>query len=259
MSKGLHHDESPLIEIRNLVNAFGSLRVHEDLCMDVYRGEVLGIVGGSGSGKSVLLRSILGLRRPTAGTIRLDNLEVTALRSSELALARRRWGVLFQNNALFTSLTVLQNIQLQLLEFTSISESLSRELAEMKVAMVGLPAVAADKYPAQLSGGMRKRAALARALAMDPEILFLDEPTAGLDPISAARIDELVLHLKSELPLTIVMVTHDLDTLNVTCDRVGALVDGRIHVDTLANLSGYEHPWIQEFFNGPRARIRSTH
>ena len=243
-----------VIEVRGIVNRFGAQVVHDGLDMDVFEGEVFGIVGGSGSGKSVLMRTILGLQRPSAGTIKLYGRDITTLSERELRDVKRGYGVTFQHGALFSSLTVRQNIQLPMAEFFQLDEATLDGLAALKVAMVGLPAEALDKYPAQLSGGMIKRAALARSLALDPALLFLDEPTAGLDPIAAAAFDELLADLQRNLELTVVMVTHDLDTIFRTCNRVGVIVDRRMIVDTVAGIVSNPHPWIQQYFHGPRAR-----
>jgi phospholipid/cholesterol/gamma-HCH transport system ATP-binding protein len=243
-----------IVSVRGLVNRFGSQVVHDGVDLDVYEGEVLGIVGGSGSGKSVLLRTMLGLQRPTAGTVCLEERDITCMSEAELLAVKRRYGVTFQHGALFTSLTVAENIQLPIREFFDASPEALEALVRLRLRMVGLPADAGAKLPAQLSGGMVKRAALARALALDPALLFLDEPTAGLDPISAAGFDELITYLHRGLKLTIVMITHDLDTLLATCSRVAVLVDRKIVVDTLDGIMNNPHPWIQEYFHGPRAR-----
>ena len=247
-------EPTPIVSVRGVVNRFGRQLVHDGIDLDVHAGEVLGIVGGSGSGKSVLLRTMLGLHRPTSGEVRIEGSDITQMRSDELIAIKQRYGVTFQHGALFSSLTVAENIQLPMREFFEISDEALDSLVELRLRMVGLPIEAAGKLPSQLSGGMVKRAALARALALDPDILFLDEPTAGLDPISAASFDELVVYLHRSLRLTIVMITHDLDTLIATCDRVAVLVDRKIMVDTLAGIMSNPHPWIQEYFHGPRAR-----
>ena len=243
----------PIIEVRGLVNRFGAQVVHDGLDMTVVDGEVFGIVGGSGSGKSVLLRTILGLHRPQGGTVKLYGRDITKLTENELREVKSRYGVTFQAGALFTSLTVLQNVQLPMLEHLQMSPRALDELAMLKVRMVGLPADAARKYPAQLSGGMIKRAALARAMALDPRLLFLDEPTSGLDPISAAAFDELVLKLQQQLKLTVVMITHDLDTIFRVCNRVGVIVDRKMVTDSLQGIVSHPHPWIAEYFHGQRA------
>ena len=246
---------SPVIRVRGIVNRFGAQTVHDGVSFDVHAGEVFGIVGGSGSGKSVLLKTLLGLRRPDAGTVELEGRDITAISDSELRRVKRRYGVTFQHGALFTSLTVAENIILPVVESLQLAESTLQSLAELRLRMVGLPVDTGAKYPAQLSGGMIKRAALARALALDPALLFLDEPTAGLDPIAAAAFDDLVLYLRRTLGLTVVMVTHDLDTLARTCDRVAVLVDRQVIVDTLEGIVRNDHPWIREYFHGARGRV----
>ena len=244
----------PLIVVRDVVNRFGAQVVHDGVGFEVMPGEVFGIVGGSGSGKSVLLRTLLGLRRPDAGTVEIEGREITAMDDRELRDVKRRYGVTFQHGALFTSLTVAENVTLPVAEALDLDEASLAQLLELRLRMVGLPLEAAAKHPAQLSGGMVKRVALARALALDPAILFLDEPTAGLDPIAASAFDELVLYLRDTLHLTVVMVTHDLDTLARTCDRVAVLVDGKVIVDTLEGIVANEHPWIRHYFHGGRGR-----
>lgn len=244
-----------LIEARGIVNRFGPQVVHDGLDLEVRRGEVFGIVGGSGSGKSVLLRTLLGLQRPVSGSVRMEGREVTRRPQGELLEVKRRYGVMFQRGALFSSLTVAQNVELPIAEHYGIARGLLRELALLRIRMVGLPDGSADKYPAQLSGGMVKRTALARALALDPAILFLDEPTSGLDPISAAAFDRLVLYLQRALSLTVVMITHDLDTIFRVCNRVGVIVDGRMLSGTLDEIVGSDHPWIREYFHGERSRV----
>jgi phospholipid/cholesterol/gamma-HCH transport system ATP-binding protein len=247
-----------LLEVRGVVNRFGRQVVHAGLDMQVYEGEVFGIIGGSGAGKSVLLRTILGLRRPNAGSVLFYGREVGSMSAAELHALKASYGVTFQEGALFSSLDVLQNVQLPMLEHLQVSTRALDQLALLRVQLVGLPTDAASKYPSQLSGGMIKRAALARALALDPLLLFLDEPTSGLDPISAAAFDELVIYLRRELKLTVVMITHDLDTIYRTCSRVGVIVDGRMISDTLEGIVHNPHPWIQAYFQGERARARRS-
>jgi phospholipid/cholesterol/gamma-HCH transport system ATP-binding protein len=244
----------PVIEARGIVNQFGAQRVHDGLDMTVMSGEIFGIVGGSGSGKSVLLNTILGLRRPQAGEVRIEGTDITRLDDAALRELKTIYGVTFQTGALFSSLTVLQNVQLPMLEHLDLGARALHELAMLKVRLVGLPADAAQKYPAQLSGGMIKRAALARALALDPRLLFLDEPTSGLDPIGAAAFDELLVGLQRELALTVVMITHDLDSIFRTCNRVGVIVDRKMVSGDLASIAANPHPWIQAYFHGDRAR-----
>jgi phospholipid/cholesterol/gamma-HCH transport system ATP-binding protein len=246
----------PALEVHGLVNRFGSQLVHDGLDMEVREGEVFGIVGGSGSGKSVLLRSILGLQRPQAGTVRIAGADITHMSAAQLRPVKARYGVAFQQGALYSGLTVLQNVQLPMIEYLELPGTVLDELALLKTRLVGLPAEAVHKFPAELSGGMVKRAALARALALDPGLLFLDEPTSGLDPVSAAAFDELVLYLHGHLKLTIIMITHDLDSIFRTCNRVGVIVDGRMESDTLERIVEHPHPWIQAYFHGERARAR---
>ncbi|MGI0153980.1 ABC transporter ATP-binding protein [Pseudidiomarina sp. WS423] len=241
-----------IIHIQGLRNQFGSQVVHDNLDLDVYRGEILGVVGGSGSGKSVLLRSIIGLQTPAAGTVELLGTNVRDIKKSQL---EKQTGVLFQSGALYSSMTVAENISVPLIEHAKFSRRDAALLARMKIALTGLPAHAADLYPAELSGGMIKRAALARALALDPAVLFLDEPTAGLDPIGAAAFDKLLVTLRDALDLTVFLVTHDLDTLYSSCDRVAVLAEKRVIIaEPLATVAEYNHPWIQDYFHGPRGR-----
>jgi len=244
----------PAISIRGLVTRFGDQVVHDGLDLDVTRGEVIGVVGGSGTGKSVLLRTIVGLNHPAAGRIRVLGQDTHGLSAAQWRRLEARWGVLFQSGALFSSLTVAENVMVPLKEHVHLAAPTKAELAALKIAMVGLPADSGSKFPSQLSGGMKKRAGLARALAVDPELLFLDEPTAGLDPIGAADFDELIRSLQKSLGLTVFMVTHDLDSLRAICDRIAVLVDKRIKVDTMENLLGDSHPWIRAYFHGPRGR-----
>jgi len=248
------HRGEPVIRVRGLVNRFGGETVHDGLDLDVFRGEVLGIVGGSGSGKSVLLRTIVGLNQPSAGRVEVFGADVLAIGDRERREIEKRSGVLFQDGALFSSLTVAQNIEVPLEEYYKMPPRLMDEIAAFKIGMVGLPEDAGGKFPAQLSGGMRKRAGLARALALDPEIVFLDEPTAGLDPIAAGDFDNLIRDLKGSLGLTVFMVTHDLDSLFAICDRVAVLVDKKLRIGTLAQLLQDDHPWIHSYFHGPRGR-----
>jgi phospholipid/cholesterol/gamma-HCH transport system ATP-binding protein len=243
-----------VIKVRGLVTGFGDKIIHDHLDLDVFRGEVLGVVGGSGSGKSVLMRTIIGLNRPREGSIEVFGKPAGFAESRRMRLLEMRWGVLFQEGALFSSQTVAQNIQVPLREYTAMSQALMDEIAAMKLALVGLPADTARKYPAELSGGMKKRAGLARALALDPELLFLDEPTSGLDPISANMFDELIKSLQKSLGLTVVMVTHDLDSLRAVTDRIAVLVDKKLVTGTIETLRQDKTPWIHEYFAGPRGR-----
>jgi phospholipid/cholesterol/gamma-HCH transport system ATP-binding protein len=248
--------QHPVLEVQGLVNRFGQQVVHDGLDMQVYQDEVFGIVGGSGSGKSVLLRTILGLQRPLAGTVRIGGSDITHLSSAQLRPIQARYGVAFQQGALYSGLSVLQNVQLPMIEHLDLPAAALAELALLKILLVGLTADAAGKYPAQLSGGMVKRVAIARALALDPSLLFLDEPTSGLDPVSAAAFDELVLFLHQQLKLTVVMITHDLDSIFRTCNRVGVIVDHRMESDTVQRIVDHPNPWIQAYFHGARARAR---
>jgi phospholipid/cholesterol/gamma-HCH transport system ATP-binding protein len=245
-----------IVEVKGLSTTFGRQIVHRNLEMTIQEGDVFGIVGASGSGKSVLLRTILGLQKPGAGTVKLDGRDITGMSAAELRTVKAGYGVTFQEGALFSALTVLQNIQLPMIEHLQLPQRALDELALLKLKLVGLRPDAAGKYPSQLSGGMIKRAGLARALALDPRLLFLDEPTSGLDPIAAQAFDDLVVYLRHELKLTVVMITHDLDTLFGTCTRVGVLVEGRMISDTLANIARNPQPWIHAYFQGPRARRR---
>jgi phospholipid/cholesterol/gamma-HCH transport system ATP-binding protein len=242
------------IEVRDIVNRFGDQTVHDDLNMTLEKGEILGLVGGSGSGKSVLLRTILGLHKPQAGEVVIDGVDMIGLSLDEKLILQRKWGVLFQNGALFSGLTVLDNIALPLREHTDLADADIKDLARLKIGMVGLKPDAADKFPSELSGGMVKRASLARALALDPEILFFDEPTAGLDPIAADAFDRLTLSLRDALDLSVLIITHDVDTLVTICDRVAMLVDRKVTVGTIDDMMQSDHPWIRDYFNGPRMR-----
>ncbi|MFT5483482.1 MAG: phospholipid/cholesterol/gamma-HCH transport system ATP-binding protein [Halieaceae bacterium] len=245
----------PLIEVRNLVNRFGNHTVHNGINLTVYEHEILGIVGGSGTGKSVLLRTMLGLRQATSGEIRVFGEDIADRQSKgALGKCRNRWGVLFQGGALFSGLTVIENVTAPILEHIDISTALAEELARLKLSMVGLDEVAFYKYPAELSGGMVKRVALARALALDPRMVFLDEPTSGLDPISAAEFDNLILYLRDHLHLTVVMISHDMDSLLTICDRLAVIVDQRVITDRTEVIVKHEHPWIREYFGGTRGR-----
>jgi phospholipid/cholesterol/gamma-HCH transport system ATP-binding protein len=250
--------QAPVIRVRGLTNRFGEQVVHDRLDLEVQRGEILGVVGGSGAGKSVLMRSIIGLQQPAEGEIEVLGRRVTGGDIEDPDLTRQ-WGVLFQGGALFSGLTVAENIQVPLREYFRLSDALLAEIASYKIAMVGLPAEAGPKYPAELSGGMRKRAALARALALDPQLLFLDEPTAGLDPIAAQGFDTLIRTLAQTMGLTVFLITHDLDTLYAICDRVAVIADRKIiAVDRIDALKRLDHPWVQEYFSGPRGRAAAT-
>ncbi|EKE09617.1 MAG: hypothetical protein ACD_16C00130G0022 [uncultured bacterium] len=245
---------SPIISIRNLKIQFGEEIVHEGLDLDISPGEIFGIVGGSGSGKSVLMNAVLGLLSPLEGTITVLGEKIGSLEQITKLHLQSHWGVLFQGGALFSSLTVGENIQIPLKEMEHVSDEFAREMAFIKLKMVGLKEEDFFKYPAELSGGMVKRAGLARALAVDPEILFLDEPTAGLDPISASAFDDLILTLRNNLNLTVIMVTHDLDSIRRLCDRIAVLVDKKAIVGTLEALLDNKHPWVREYFHGVRGK-----
>jgi phospholipid/cholesterol/gamma-HCH transport system ATP-binding protein len=247
-------DGQPVIRVEGLHTRFGARVVHDGLDLEVRHGEVFGIVGGSGTGKSVLLRHLLGLLQPERGRIEVLGHDLARLSDGGRRALQASQGVLFQDGALFSSLTVAQNIQVPLRERLALSEPLLNGLAGLKLALVGLPLDSCGRYPAELSGGMRKRAGLARALALDPQLLFLDEPTAGLDPIAAAEFDHLIRGLQQSLGLTVVMVTHDLDSLEAICDRVAALVDKRAVVGPLEQLRSLPHPWLRAYFHGPRGR-----
>ncbi len=252
--------QDPILSIRGLRNQFASQVVHDNLDLDIYPGEIIGIVGGSGTGKSVLLRTIVGLNRPAAGNIRVFGQELAGLADDERRMLERRWGILFQDGALFSSLSVAQNIQVPMREHLRLPQQLMNEIAALKIGLVGLDASAGPKLPSELSGGMRKRAGLARALSLDPDLIFLDEPTAGLDPIGAAAFDQLILDLRATLGFTVFMVTHDLDSLYTICDRVAVLAEKRVlisgSIDYITNGDHpySDHPWIREYFTGPRAR-----
>lgn len=252
LSPRLPDDADVAIRVRGLATGFGDRTIHHDLDLDVARGEILGVVGGSGAGKSVLMRAIIGLLTPRAGDVTILGHHLVGEAARDI---RRQWGVLFQDGALFSGLTVAENIEVPMREFLDLPDALMDELAGYKVTMVGLPADAAMKYPSELSGGMKKRAGLARALSLDPLLLFLDEPTAGLDPISAAAFDDLIRVLKEALGLTVFLITHDLDTLHAICDRVAVLADGQvIAAGSIAALRAFDHPWVQDYFAGPRGR-----
>jgi phospholipid/cholesterol/gamma-HCH transport system ATP-binding protein len=244
-----------IIRVRGLVTRFGTNTVHDGLDLDVRRGEIIGVVGGSGTGKSVLLRAIVGLLKPDAGQIEAFGESVRDTSEEEYRRLRRRWGVMFQDGALFSSLTVCQNVEAPMREQLHLDDDVRQILAGIKVRMVGLPENALNQFPSELSGGMRKRAGFARAIAMDPEIVFLDEPTAGLDPIGAAAFDTLIRQLQAALGLTVFLVTHDLDSLYAICDRVAVLADKKVlAVGTMQDMLQVDHPWVREYFHGPRAR-----
>jgi phospholipid/cholesterol/gamma-HCH transport system ATP-binding protein len=248
--------EKPVISVRDLVVGFDEQIVLDHLSLDTYPGEILGVVGASGSGKSVLLRTIIGLLPKREGTIEVLGLDLDRADDKERRALERRWGVLFQQGALFSSLTVRQNVQFPMRENLELSPRLLDEMALAKLEMVGLTRADADKFPAELSGGMTKRAALARALALDPEIVFLDEPTSGLDPIAAGDFDELIKTLQRTLGLTVFMVTHDLESLYTACDRVAALADGKVvAVGPIATMLECEHPWVRTYFQGKRGAV----
>lgn len=244
-----------VIEVNGLRTQFGDVVIHDSLDLSIRRNEILGVVGGSGSGKSVLMRAIIGLKTPSAGTVKIFGENYYESSRAEQVEIEKRWGVMFQGGALFSSLTVAQNVMAPIREHLKLPHELAADIAAMKISMSGLPPDAGAKFPSQLSGGMNKRAGLARAIALDPEIVFLDEPTAGLDPIGAENFDELIVNLKNSLGLTVFMVTHDLDTLHATCDRVAVLAEKRvIAIGALDEVRRSDHPWIQAYFSGPRGR-----
>ena len=255
MTGSTHAPGEPVIRLRGVRNAFGPQVVHDGLDLDILRGEVLGVVGGSGTGKSVLLRTIAGLRAPQAGSIEIFGTETVGCDEATRTAIDRRMGVMFQDGALFSALTVRENVEVPMRAVRGLAPRVRRELADLKISLSGLPYLAGDKYPSELSGGMRKRAGLARALALDPEVVFLDEPTAGLDPIGAAAFDELIHKLSRTLGLTVFLVTHDLDTLHAVCDRIAVLAEKRVLVTgPMAEMLAVDHPWVREYFHGPRAR-----
>jgi phospholipid/cholesterol/gamma-HCH transport system ATP-binding protein len=247
--------QETIIEVRDVVVGFDSRIVLNHVNLDVYRGEILGFVGGSGAGKSVLMRTIIGLLPKRGGTIKVLGIDMGTANDAQRQSVERRWGVLFQQGALFSSLTVRENLQFPVREYLKLSQKLLDELAVAKLEMVGLDGSALDKYPSELSGGMTKRVALARALALDPDIVFLDEPTSGLDPIGAGDFDELIATLQRTLGLTVFMVTHDLDSLHTVCDRIAVLADGKvIAAGTMETMLASTHPWLREYFHGKRSR-----
>lgn len=246
--------DAAVLRVDGLTTRIGGAVLHDHLAFELKAGEVLAVVGASGSGKSVLLRTLLGLMRPAEGRIEAFGHDIATLNEAGMRAIERRWGVLFQDGALFSSLTVAENIAVPLKEVLGLAPPLRDEIAALKIALVGLPPDAGDKYPAELSGGMRKRAGLARALALDPELLFLDEPTSGLDPISAADFDHLLADLRSSLGLTVFMVTHDLDSIYTIADRVAVLVDKGLRIGTIDELRRDDNPWISRYFGGARGR-----
>jgi phospholipid/cholesterol/gamma-HCH transport system ATP-binding protein len=247
--------QETIIEVRDVIVGFDSRLILNRVNLDVYRGEILGFVGGSGAGKSVLMRTIIGLLPKRGGTIKVLGIDMDSANDAQRQSVERRWGVLFQQGALFSSLTVRENLQFPVREYLKLSQKLLDELAVAKLEMVGLDGSAMDKYPSELSGGMTKRVALARALALDPDIVFLDEPTSGLDPIGAGDFDELIATLQRTLGLTVFMVTHDLDSLHTVCDRIAVLADGKvIAAGTMETMLASTHPWLREYFHGKRSR-----
>ena len=258
-SPKLPGEKNLAIRLRGIKTAFGPHVVHEDLDLDIRRGEVIGVIGPSGCGKSVLLRAIIGLKEPAAGSVEVFGRNVLRMSESERDEVERRWGVMFQDGALFSNLTVRENVMVPMVEHVDLPESLRIEIADMKIRLAGLESSAGDKLPSDLSGGMRKRAALARALAVDAELLFLDEPTAGLDPITASNFDALIRDLQQALGLTVFLVTHDLDTLAATCDRIAVLGEKKVMaVGTMDELRQHDHPWMIEYFSGPRGRAAAA-
>ncbi len=247
--------QRPTISVRNLVNRFGNHVVHDGLNFDIFPREIVAVVGGNGTGKSVLLRTIVGLQKPTSGTVIIEDKDLSKLNREEALNVQRLWGVLFQKGALFSNLTVIENISFQLKEKTALDDASIRRLARMRVELVGLPTNAGEKYPSQLSGGMIKRAALARSLVLDPKILFLDEPTAGLDAVAAEGFDQLIRDLVDYLGISVFMITHDLDSLASICDRIAVLIDKKMKTGTLKDHLADPHPWLQEYFHGKRARF----
>jgi phospholipid/cholesterol/gamma-HCH transport system ATP-binding protein len=248
-------EDVPPVQVRGLRSEFDDHVVHENLDLTVTRGEILGVVGGSGAGKSVLLNTLIGLKEPEGGEVRIFGRNIAKASDRQWTAIERRWGVLFQQGALFSNLTVRENVAAPMHEHTDLPKKTVDELADLKIALVGLPTHAGDQKPSELSGGMKKRAGLARALALDPELLFLDEPTSGLDPIGAAAFDELIRNLSESLGLTVFMITHDLDSLYAICDRVAVLADRHIVAHApIKELEKSDHPWIKEYFLGPRGR-----
>lgn len=248
-----------VIEVRGLRTQFGRHVIHDNLDLDLKRGEILGVVGGSGTGKSVLLRTIVGLKQPDGGTVRAFGVDMARATADQRRSVERRWGVMFQDGALFSALTVRENVQVPLREVLDLPPQVLDGLADLKISMAGLPWSAGEKYPSELSGGMRKRAGLARALALDPQVVFLDEPTAGLDPIGATAFDRLIVSLRDALNLSVFLITHDLDTLRACCDRIAVLSDKRVlATGTMDDLARYDNPWMREYFNGPRARAAAA-
>jgi phospholipid/cholesterol/gamma-HCH transport system ATP-binding protein len=251
--------DTPPIKVEGLVSRFGEHVIHDGLNLEVRAGEVLGLVGGSGAGKTVLLRSLIGLRAPDGGRVSIFGQDLATATAADWAEIERSWGVLFQQGALFSNLTVLENVAAPLIEHTDLTIPTINDIAALKIGLAGLPAESANLKPAELSGGMIKRASLARALALDPKLLFLDEPTSGLDPIAAGAFDELIAGLSESLKLTVFMITHDLDSLHAICDRVAVIADKKVvATGAIAELERSNHPWIQQYFLGPRGRASAT-